>query len=125
MSKRPEGYNTYFGDREVRLSGSQKQRIAIARALLNDPPLLLLDEATSSLDAESERLVRHALEEAMKGRTSIVIAHRLAMTVKQADRIVVIEYGRIVEIGDHASLIHQGGDYTHTLQNCNLQIFRN
>lgn len=112
ISKLPEGYNTYLGDRGVRLSGGQKQRIAIARALLKDPPLLLLDEATSSLDAESERLVQHALDEAMKGRTSIVIAHRLA-TVKKADRIVVIEHGRIVEIGDHASLVNQGGLYSH------------
>jgi len=112
ISKLPEGYNTYLGDRGVRLSGGQKQRIAIARALLKDPPLLLLDEATSSLDAESERLVQHALEQAMKGRTSIVIAHRLA-TVKKADRIVVIEHGRIVEIGDHASLVNQGGLYSH------------
>ncbi len=112
ISKLPEGYNTHLGDRGVRLSGGQKQRIAIARALLKDPPLLLLDEATSSLDAESERLVQHALDEAMKGRTSIVIAHRLA-TVKKADRIVVIEHGHIVEIGDHASLVNQGGLYSH------------
>ena len=112
ISKLPEGYHTHLGDRGVRLSGGQKQRIAIARALLKDPPLLLLDEATSSLDAESERLVQHALDEAMKGRTSIVIAHRLA-TVKKADRIVVIEHGHIVEIGDHASLVNQGGLYSH------------
>jgi ATP-binding cassette subfamily B protein len=112
ISKLPDGYSTFLGDRGVRLSGGQKQRIAIARALLKNPPLLLLDEATSSLDAESERLVQQALEEAMKGRTTIVIAHRLA-TVKKADRIVVMENGRIVEIGDHSSLVNNGGLYSH------------
>ena len=112
ISKLPETYNTFLGDRGVRLSGGQKQRIAIARALLKNPPLLLLDEATSSLDAESERLVQQALEEAMKGRTTIVIAHRLA-TVKQADRIVVMENGRIVEMGNHSSLVNHGGLYSH------------
>ena len=111
ISKLPDGYSTFLGDRGVRLSGGQKQRIAIARALLKNPPLLLLDEATSSLDAESERLVQQALEEAMKGRTTIVIAHRLA-TVKKADRIVVMENGRIVEIGDHSSLVNNGGLYS-------------
>lgn len=112
ITRLPDGYNTYLGDRGVRLSGGQKQRIAIARALLKDPPILLLDEATSSLDAESERLVQQALEVAMKGRTTVVIAHRLA-TVKKADRIVVIENGRIVEIGDHASLVNNEGLYSH------------
>ena len=112
ISKLPQGYNTFLGDRGIRLSGGQKQRIAIARALLKNPPLLLLDEATSSLDAESERLVQQALEFAMKGRTTIVIAHRLA-TVKQADRIVVMENGRIVEVGNHSSLVNKGGLYSH------------
>lgn len=112
ISKLPDGYRTFLGDRGVRLSGGQKQRIAIARALLKNPPLLLLDEATSSLDAESERLVQQALEEAMKGRTTIVIAHRLA-TVKKADRIVVMENGRIVEIGNHSSLVNNEGLYSH------------
>lgn len=112
IAKLPDGYRTFLGDRGVRLSGGQKQRIAIARALLKNPPLLLLDEATSSLDAESERLVQQALEEAMKGRTTIVIAHRLA-TVKQADRIVVMENGRIIEIGNHSSLVNNKGLYSH------------
>jgi len=112
ISRLPDGYSTFLGDRGVRLSGGQKQRIAIARALLKNPPLLLLDEATSSLDAESERLVQQALEEAMKGRTTIVIAHRLA-TVKKADRIVVMENGRIAEIGNHSSLVNNGGLYSH------------
>lgn len=106
----PEGYNTFLGERGVRLSGGQKQRIAIARAMIKDAPLLLLDEATSALDAESERAVQQALEGAMKGRTTLVIAHRLA-TVQAADRILVLDKGRIVEQGNHDQLVAQGGLY--------------
>jgi ATP-binding cassette subfamily B protein len=111
----PDGLDTFLGEGGARLSGGQRQRLAIARALLRDAPILLLDEATSALDAESERLVQDALEHLMAGRTTIVIAHRLA-TVRKADRIVVMDEGRIVEQGDHASLSVAGGLYARLSQ---------
>jgi ATP-binding cassette subfamily B protein len=106
----PDGYDTRLGERGLTLSGGQRQRLAIARAIVRDAPILLLDEATSSLDAESEALVQSALERLMRGRTTLVIAHRLA-TVLKADRILVMEAGRIVEEGTHASLVAKGGLY--------------
>jgi ATP-binding cassette subfamily B protein len=110
IERLPQGYDTDLGERGVKLSGGQRQRIAIARAILADRPILLLDEATSALDAESERVVQAALEHLMQGRTTLVIAHRLA-TVQSADRIVVMENGRIVEAGKHADLVAAEGLY--------------
>jgi ATP-binding cassette subfamily B protein len=107
----PKGYDSFLGERGTRLSGGQKQRIAIARAILKDPPILLLDEATSSLDAESERLVQEALEYLKKGRTTIVITHRLA-TVLKSDRIVVMNEGRIIDVGRHEELVRRDPLYT-------------
>jgi ATP-binding cassette subfamily B protein len=110
IAELPQGYDTYLGDRGVRLSGGQRQRIAIARAILKNPPLLLLDEATSALDAHSERMVQAALEKAMQGRTTLVIAHRLA-TVQRADCIWVLDKGKLVEQGTHTELIAKAGLY--------------
>ena len=106
----PQGFDTTLGERARSLSGGQKQRLAIARALVREAPILLLDEATSALDAENERLVQQALDRAMQGRTTLVIAHRLA-TVLRADRIVVMDEGRVVEQGKHAALVAKGGLY--------------
>lgn len=106
----PEGYQTFLGEKGMRLSGGQQQRIAIARAILKNPPVLLLDEATSSLDAESEKFVQEALERLMRDRTTLVIAHRLA-TVKKVDRIIVLADGRIVDEGNHEQLLKSGGLY--------------
>ena len=106
----PQGYDTFLGEKGVRLSGGQRQRIAIARAMLKNPPLLLLDEATSALDAHSERMVQAALETAMQGRTTLVIAHRLA-TVQKADVIWVLDHGALVEQGTHTELVAKGGLY--------------
>ena len=110
IARLPEGYRTFVGERGVRLSGGQRQRIAIARAILKNPPVLLLDEATSALDAESERLVQAALENLMQGRTTLVIAHRLA-TVRNASRIVVMEDGRIEAVGSHEELLERSALY--------------
>ena len=110
ISTLPEGYDSYVGERGVMLSGGQKQRIAIARAILRDAPVLLLDEATSALDGESEALVQKAFEDLAKGRTTVVVAHRLS-TVKKADRILVMDQGKIVAQGAHADLVAQGGLY--------------
>jgi ABC-type multidrug transport system fused ATPase/permease subunit len=104
IEKFPDKFETIVGDRGIKLSGGQRQRIAIARAILKDPAILLLDEATSALDSESEKLVQDALNELMKGRTSIIIAHRLA-TIRNADQIYVLKDGEIAESGTHESLI--------------------
>jgi ATP-binding cassette subfamily B protein len=115
VSRFPEGYKTLVGERGVQLSGGQKQRVAIARAVLKDPRLLILDEATSALDAESEHLVKDALDRLMKGRTTLIIAHRLS-TVKGADRVLVLDGGRVVQSGNHSALMGQDGLYKRLVE---------
>ena len=108
----PDGYDTVVGERGMRLSGGQRQRLAIARAFLRDSPILLLDEATSNLDTKNERLLQIALDKLIKGRTTLVIAHRLS-TVKQADQIVFMHLGKILAKGSHAYLMEHCREYAH------------
>ena len=110
-----KGYQTNIGDRGMKLSGGQRQRLSIARAVLKNPEILILDEATSALDTESEKLVQDALNSLLKGRTSIVIAHRLS-TVHNADKIIVIAHGRIAEQGTHEELMARGGIYSKLIE---------
>jgi ABC-type multidrug transport system fused ATPase/permease subunit len=117
ISKMPQGYQTNIGDRGSKMSGGQRQRMSIARAVLKNPPILILDEATSALDTESERLVQDALSNLMKNRTSVVIAHRLS-TIQHADEIIVMQKGLIIERGTHTQLLAQNGTYSklHEMQ---------
>ena len=111
----PDKYQTQVGERGAQMSGGQKQRIAIARAIIKNPKILLLDEATSALDTESEKVVQEALDTAMKGRTTIIVAHRLS-TIRGADQIAVVNKGKIAELGTHQSLMDLGGIYFNLVQ---------
>jgi ATP-binding cassette subfamily B protein len=121
ISRFPEGYKTEVGERGVQLSGGQKQRVAIARAVLRDPRILILDEATSALDAESEALVKDALERLMEGRTTLIIAHRLS-TVRSADRVVVLSGGKVAQVGSHEELMRQDEGIYHRLVQRQLMV---
>ena len=118
IEKLPEGFNSYLGEQGVRLSGGQRQRIAIARAILKDPSILLLDEATSALDANSEQKVQEALKKLMEGRTTLIIAHRLA-TIMHADRILLIDQGQLIAEGNHQQLLTSSHLYKRL---CELQF---
>ncbi|MBC7173113.1 MAG: ATP-binding cassette domain-containing protein, partial [Polyangiaceae bacterium] len=115
VKRLPEGYATRLGERGGRLSAGERQRIAIARALLKDPPVLVLDEATSALDAESEHLVQRAIDRLVENRTTFIVAHRLS-TVVSADRILVLKDGKILEDGNHRTLLQHGGYYAHLVE---------
>lgn len=112
LAELPEGLDTVLGHNAMQLSGGQRQRLAIARAMYKDAPILILDEATSALDAESERFVQEALQRLMRGRTTLVVAHRLS-TISQADRVIVMEHGHLLDSGTHAELLARGGRYAH------------
>ena len=115
LDKLPDGYNTLVGERGITLSGGQKQRVAIARTLLKDPRILILDDSTSSVDTETEKEIQRALENLVRGRTTIAVAHRLS-TLRKADRLVVLDRGRVAEIGSHTNLLAQEGIYARLYQ---------